>query len=147
MTTREQYALEAQSCVKTKWKHQGRKKGIGLDCIGLIGWVGVSQGNREALLWAADRTLHSYGREPQPSMLFAACDKYLDPAEGEIQLADIFVMRAEKDFEPRHFAIVSRLNPVYIVHAYMQARRVVENIYDPDARARTHARYCFRGLT
>lgn len=148
MKTRAEFALCALTYIDTPWVHQGRLKGIAIDCIGVVGLVGAECGSPEAVTWLADMPLHRYGRAPNVEATYAAADKYMDRCDDDapIQLADVFIMRAPKDLEPRHFAIVSSLDPVYIVHAYMQVKKVVRNIYDANYAARTHRRYSYRGF-
>lgn len=143
----EELVVIAYTWLDTPWAHQGRIKHVGVDCIGLVGGVGVEGRVPEAIEWSKDQSLRRYGRAPNPDLLFNKADQYLTKqTTGAIQLADIFIMRMQRDIEPRHFAIVSQLNPIYIIHAYASAERVVENIYDADAGARTYARYRFRGI-
>ncbi len=58
----------ARSWVGTKFHHQGRRKNVGVDCIGLI--VGVAQ---ELGLNVEDKT--DYAREPKDGELKAALEK------------------------------------------------------------------------
>lgn len=149
MTTREQVVQIARSWVGTPWKHQASLKGVGSDCGGLIRGVAV-----EAHLLPADYTsspewapYRGYGRQPSGDGLLSACATLFDPVETRAyQVADILLMRFEGD--PQHVAIVSARTPhPYIVHAYLQARRVVENRLDAIWASRIVAAYSFRGLT
>jgi NlpC/P60 family putative phage cell wall peptidase len=134
---------EARDWLGTRWLHQASVKGVGTDCIGLVGGVGLRLRVPEALTWAADQRCRGYGRAPDPKVLLTACDAYLDPIPVDaVALGDILVMRFEKD--PQHFAIVSRLDPLYIIHAHAQARKVVEHRVDDTWRARIVRAYRFR---
>ena len=107
-------------------KHQACLKGVAADCLGLIGGVAIELGIYGGREWASDPDLHNYGRQPDPKVLIAACDRYLDRiAIATATLADILVMRFKVD--PQHFALISQVNPMYLIHAYAQVRRVVEN--------------------
>lgn len=146
MTTRELIVAAARQWVGTPWQHQASRKGIATDCIGLIAGVGIQLSIPEALEWASDRR-RAYGRKPDRETLLAACDAYLDPIPvSSIQPGDILLMRYEPDPEPRHFAIVSALDPMYIVHAFASARKVVENRVDRAWRERIVSAYRYRGL-
>jgi NlpC/P60 family putative phage cell wall peptidase len=148
VTTRAQIVAEARSWINTRWMHQASVKGIGTDCIGLIGGVGVRLRIPEALQWAADQRCRNYGRNPDPQVLLAACDAYLDAiAVAAVDLGDVLLLRHEPDVQPRHFAIVSAVDPLYIVHAYAQARKVCENRVDDKWRARIVSAYRFRGVS
>jgi NlpC/P60 family putative phage cell wall peptidase len=147
MTTREAIVAEARTWCGTRWQHQASVKGIATDCIGLVGGVGVRLRIPEALVWAADRRLRAYGRKPDVAALQEGCNRYLEsiPVDS-VGLGDILLMRYEPDPEPRHFAIVSALDPMYIVHAFANARKVVENRVDEAWRKRIVAAYQFRGV-
>lgn len=141
---REDVVAAARARLGTRWRHQGRLNGVGLDCIGLVGDVALECGVPEAAGWANDKALHAYGRTPDPEVLIAACDKYLAWVLGPIELGDIVVMKHEPETQPRHFAIVSRLDPMYVIHAYAQAKKVVENRVDEKWRSRILRVYRFR---
>lgn len=147
MTTPTDVIIVARTWVKTPWQHQARCKGVGTDCIGLIGGVGLECGLPEAKSWVEDQSLKGYGLTPDPDMLIAACDKYLVRVEDmtTVQLADILVMRIKR--APQHFAFVSELDPMYMVHAYASVPAVAENRVDVVWRSRILRIYRFPGLT
>lgn len=145
MTTRWQIVNEARSWVGTRWHHGASLKGVGADCVGLLTGVAEACGIAEAAEYRAGNEFHGYGREPDPAVLLAACERWLERIPiAEATLADIYVMRFAE--APQHFAIVSAVDPVYIVHAYAQARRVVENRVDELWRSRIVRAYRFRGI-
>ncbi len=123
----------ARSWVGTKFHHQGRKKNIGVDCIGLV--VGVA---KELGIDVYDRT--SYPREPSGGTLETALAEYL----GECGLAPgcVALFRIEK--EPQHVGIISEVEGgLGIIHAYAQARKVVEHNFDESWRGRLVKCYRF----
>lgn len=123
--TRDQVVAAARAFIGTPWKHQGRRRGVGVDCIGLIGGVASALALPGADEWATDQSLHCYGRTPVAAMLLDACDRFLRRVRlADVQPADVLVMGFQNG--PQHFAIVSRLAPTYIVHAYAQRRAVIE---------------------
>ena len=135
--------VEAREWLGTRWQHQQSCKGVGTDCIGLVGGVALACGIPEAKAWASDPRWKGYGRTPDPKMLRAACDEYLDPIPiAEADAGVILVMKFDRD--PQHFAIVSQKQPMHIIHAYAQARKVVEHIVDPTWRSRIVRAYRFR---
>jgi NlpC/P60 family putative phage cell wall peptidase len=147
MTTREQIVDEARSWVDTRWQHQASVKGVATDCIGLIGGVGVRLRIPDALAWASDQRVRAYGRKPDVEALRSAAETYLEPIPvADAGLGDILLMRYEPDPEPRHFAIISALDPMYIVHAFANARKVVENRVDRAWRERIVSAYRYRGV-
>ena len=135
----------ARSWLGTRYAHQGRRKGVGVDCIGFVGGVALELGIAEATQWLADRTCAAYGRIPDSAMLLGACERYLDPIRpAEALPGDVLVMRFDAD--PQHFALLSALDPRYIVHAFAQARRVVENRLDDAWSRRVCRAFRFRGI-
>ena len=146
MTSRADIVAAARDWLGTPWQHQASLKGVGADCIGLVGGVALACGVPGAREWAADQTCKGYGRRPDPAMLLRSCDTYLERiAVGAAGLGDILVFKFERD--PQHFGIKSREGPDYVIHAYAQARRVVENRIDELWRSRILRAYRFRGLT
>ena len=134
---------EARTWLGTPWHHQASRKGVGTDCIGLVGGVALALGIPEAARWATDPRWKGYGRTPDPRVLTDACRELLDPISlDSVALGDVLVMRFERD--PQHFALVSQIDPMYIIHAYAQARRVVENRVDRLWRSRIVQAYRFR---
>jgi NlpC/P60 family putative phage cell wall peptidase len=143
MTTRADVLRVAQTWLGTRWQHQAWIKGVGTDCIGLVAGVALELGLPEAIAWAADPTQHSYGRDPQPAALLTNVVRFLDPISlGTERPGDILLLRFSR--EPQHFAILSA--PDRIVHAYAQARKVVENRLDEAWRSRIVGAYSYRGL-
>lgn len=145
MTTRAQVVQEARSWIGTRWHHGAALKAVGTDCIGLIGGVAMVLRMQGAAAWKDDVAFKGYGRRPDPVQLLGGCEKYLDPATGPRQLADILVMRFEED--PQHFGIVSALDPAYMIHAYAGARKVAENRIDELWESRIIGSFRYRGLT
>lgn len=146
MIDRHVIAEEARQWVGTRWAHQASLKGVGADCIGLVVGVAAACGVAEAAAFRSAPEYRGYGREPDPSLLLAGCERWLNRVMlWEARLGDVLVFRFL--FEPQHFALVSREDPQYIVHSYAQARRVVENRLDDTWRTRRLRAYRFRGVT
>lgn len=144
MITPDDIVAEARTWIGTPWRHQARVKGVGVDCIGFVGGVGVALGLSEALEWRADRSLRGYGRTPVPETLLDACDRFLDRVPLTSQrMGDVLVMGFTAG--PQHFAIVSRREPECIIHAYAQRRAVVETPSDLPG-AQVLRAYRFRGV-
>ena len=119
----------ARSWVGTCFHHQGRCKRTaahngGVDCIGLL--VGVAQ---EIGFPVQDET--DYSRHPQGSRLADVLRHYLQPiALTEVRGGDVLLFTFEKD--PQHVGIVSELSggELGLIHAYREARGVVEHRLD-----------------
>lgn len=145
MIDRYSIAKEAREWIGTRWHHQASLKGVGTDCIGLVVGVAAACGIAEAASFRATPEYRNYGREPDPKMLLDGCDRWLMRISmWDVRLADILVFRFAK--EPQHFALVSKENPQYIIHAYAQVRKVVENRLDDVWSSRVVRAYRFRGL-
>lgn len=128
----------------TRYQHQGRAKGVGVDCIGLIGMTALALGVPGAKEWRADPDMHNYGPTPNPDYLYAACERFLIRiAISAATLGDLLVMAFPR--QPQHFVVISRVDPTYVIHAYLQRRMVVEQGL-PIAKARLLRAYRFRGV-
>ena len=104
----------ARSCIGTKWTHQGRIPGKGLDCIGLVRWPLVAAG-----VSTIDYT--RYGLAPNPARMGELLRHYFEPAPMPPQPGDIlwFVMNGE----PMHVGILTSSNTV--IHAVQGGPGVV----------------------
>ncbi len=104
----------------------------------------VNCGVEGASEWRADPDMHNYGMTPDPAFLWAACERFLVRISlSAATLGDLLVMAFPR--QPQHFAIISRINPTYVIHAYLQRRQVVENGL-PIAGATLLRAYRFRGV-
>lgn len=140
----ESIIAEARAWLGTPWRHQGRLRGIGVDCIGLIGGVALALDLPGAREWRDTPAFHNYGRQPDPAVLLAGCDLLMDAVpRAEARHGDVLILRFEK--EPQHFAFLAtdRDYPT-LVHALALSRRVVEQRYDAVWRSRLVAAYRFR---
>jgi NlpC/P60 family putative phage cell wall peptidase len=142
MVARADIVAAARRWLSTRWQHQASVRGVGTDCIGLIVGVGRELGIQEATMFSSSDDVQGYGRQPDPVMLLRACATFLDPCSSPVA-GDILLLRFKTD--PQHFAILS--TPDYIIHAYAQARKVVENRIDELWRSRIVTAYSYRGLT
>jgi NlpC/P60 family putative phage cell wall peptidase len=127
----------ARTWLGTPWVHQGRLKGIGVDCGGLI--IGV--GRELGLL---DFDTQAYGRIPDGQRLRALCDEHLlAKPVSDIVPGDVLLMRFTR--HPQHLAIVGdRGEPFSLIHAYADAGRCVEHGADQKWRRRIVAAYSFK---
>lgn len=141
--TREEIVAEARSWIGTPWVHQGRIKGLSVDCVGLIGGVALAVGIQGARDWSANLQFYNYGRQPDPLLLNDGCALWLDRiAVRDATMADVLVMRFRRD--PQHFALLSATD--YMIHAFAGAGKVVENRLDEKWRRRIVSAWRFRGI-
>jgi NlpC/P60 family putative phage cell wall peptidase len=145
MISREQIIAQARAWLGTRFQHQCSRRGIGVDCIGLIVGVGAELGLPEAERWRNDLRFKNYGGLPLPDKLLESCRDYLDPIlVNEAKQGDVLLFTFVK--EPMHFGFLSRLDPRYVIHAYSPIGRVVENILDKKWERRTLRAFHIRGV-
>lgn len=153
--TREQVVATARQWLGTPFKHQGRTQSTaqqkgGCDCIGLllgvVGNIYVQSGvdmlcpQRSYLLQAI-----GYGRLPDGQKLQLGLANYLYTAPlDELKTADILLCRLDEN--PQHVALVTdyAYGGLGMIHAYAQAKKVVENRMDEKWRSSVVAAYRFR---
>jgi NlpC/P60 family putative phage cell wall peptidase len=130
---------EALSWVGTPYRHQGSRKGVGCDCLGLL--LGV---------WRA-----LYGVEPEAPGPYAADwaeaggeDRFLDAARrhcmakplAELSAGDLVLFRWRPHLPAKHAGIM--VGPERFVHAY-QGSAVVVSALVPQWRRRIAGVFCF----
>lgn len=119
---------EARTWLGTRFHHQGRVKGVGVDCAGLV--VGVAQAVGVSITDCSD-----YTRIPDGELLKKLCDQQLTSiTRNDIAMGDVLLFRIER--EPQHLAIVGNYVShslrdcgdgfLSMIHAYAPARCVVE---------------------
>ncbi len=125
----------ARSCIGTKFVHQGRAPGVGLDCAGVVSHVIDSLG------YAHDGPA-AYGRLPFAGMLEQVLDRqeYLRKVT-DMQAGDVMLMRFVGD--PQHLGVCAGET---MIHAYLQAGRCVEHQIDRTWRNRVVSVYRFEGV-
>lgn len=126
---------EAESWVGTPFRHQGRMKGVGVDCAGLV--IEVAK-----VFWPCVRDYRAYTRQPCPVLFLRLLDEALIqlPAVGAALPADVLVF-AFDGATPRHLGIL--LPDSRIVHAYERAGRCVAHRMADVWRARCVRAYRF----
>jgi cell wall-associated NlpC family hydrolase len=125
---------EAKTLIDTPFRHQGREKGVGIDCLGVISISANTCG-----LKIKDRTDYSH----QPSLLLqqALREQMIKVSKDELRVADVLLMKYE---EPQHLALVTCVEPLTIIHAFAQAKKVLEQEVDPYMWKRVVSAYRFK---
>ena len=128
------YSCDVESHARTflsvRFKHQGRSKKSGVDCIGLAVCVLSELG-----LPIVDIT--NYARKPNPQMMGESIEPYLlQIPKTDIVAGCILWMQFAK--EPMHIAIVTGLG---MIHAYEPIGRVVEHNIDAKWNRRIYRAY------
>lgn len=128
----------ARSWLGTRFHHQGRLKGVGVDCAGLV--IGVAHE-----LGLSDYDWRDYPPQPDGEQLQAACDAQMTSiATQAIAPGDVLLMRfMPHSPHPQHLAIVGDhpAGGLSIIHAWAPARKVVEVRFDDDWRRKIVAAY------
>jgi len=148
MLTRMEVIADAHEWLNapTPYVHQARLKGVGTDCIGIVGGIARDRGHPDGIAWERDPEAHTYGKTPEPRKLVTLANKYLEPIRVlDVELADVVMIRVEKD--PQHFAIVVEVAPVpYLIHASNMTGRVIKTRLDEHWRKRVLRAYRYRGI-
>ena len=139
--SRPQIVAAARSWLGTPYHHQGRAKGAGVDCIGLI--IGVAKG-----LGVSQFDTLSYGRLPSGAALREGLQAHAHAAQGAWLPGQIVLLRF--DAEPAHLGILGdypgSANGLSLIHAYSHSGCVTEHRLADVWRARVVQRFEFPGL-
>lgn len=137
MSTRADIVAAARAYLGTPFHHEGRVKGEGLDCVGLV--IAVAH---ELNLSSFD--IQGYARQPDPGMFRALLRAHMDeigyPAlrPGDV-LSFAFI-------HEQHLAIVSTLEPLTIIHCWEKAGACAEHAVDGRWLARLRGCWRYRGV-
>lgn len=115
----------ARAYLGVKWRHQGRSKKWGVDCLGFAILVG-----RDLGIEIEDVINYRLNKTDWPRILRAlgkAGAIRID--ERGIALGDLMIFDIDNQ---AHFGIVSDLTPLSMIHAYGLLGRVVENRFSRD---------------
>ncbi len=126
----------ARTWLGTPYHHQGRLKGAGVDCVGLL--VGVAHE-----LGLSDFDVQGYTMRPNGDSLRLVCDEQMTPLQRE-QLVPGDVVLFTFDASPGHMGILT--GPNQLIHAYLPRRRVVEHGLDAFWWSRAVGFYRFPGV-
>lgn len=112
---------QARTWLGTPYHHQGRLKGVGVDCAGLL--IGVAHE-----LGLSDFEIFGYPPRPDGDSLRRLCEAQMQAITlDQAREGDVLLFRF--DAHPCHLGILSA--PDQLIHAYLPRRRVVEHTLDP----------------
>lgn len=114
------FVAAARSCVGTAFHHQGRRKAVGLDCIGVV-VVALQE------LGFQVRDQLDYSQRPDGKSLVAALEAHGARLVDQIQAGDVLLFRY--DHQPQHVAVASSVQS--LIHAFAPAGQVVETHIGP----------------
>ncbi len=136
--TRMDVVDEARTWLDTPFVHQGWKKGIACDCIGLVKGVGTALG------------LFDYDEESEKAQRYTAYSMLPNPRKMREGLVEFFVPIPVPEAlpgdilyiawakEPQHVALVTDHG---IIHGYQRVGKVTEHALDQEWKARVCAAY------
>lgn len=106
----------ARKYLGVKFQHQGRTD-RGLDCLGLIVRAATDCG-----IICNDRTDYSHRlvRNTLLNGILQHCDPITEPVVGCIALFELDTLQ-------QHCALVTSVDPIYVIHAYAPIKMVVEH--------------------
>lgn len=125
IASREQVVVEARSWLETRFHHQARKKGVGVDCAGLL--IGVC--------WALGIKPRSFDVKGYPAIpdgltLKRYCDEHMVRIPQSIMQPGDAVLIRWRNGPPQHLGIVGdyRHGGLSIIHAIgpMLPNKVIE---------------------
>ncbi len=119
----------ARGWVGTPFHHQGRLKGVGVDCLGLL--VGIAQEldlRDENGVPLINHDALDYGHLPDEQRLFASLKKH---CKGARILRASLIGLFKVDGSARHLGVIGQQKGyLTLIHAYAPARQVVEHRLD-----------------
>jgi cell wall-associated NlpC family hydrolase len=139
MLTRADIVTEARTWLGVSWRHQGRSRHSGVDCVGLV--VETAKA-----LDLSDRDEKTYTRHAQGQNFLRPFQEEMD----QISIEDIgpgdMLMLADKQY-PCHVALVSEQHGVlHIIHAHASRRKVLEEALNDEWRSKIRRAFRFRGV-
>lgn len=134
MKTPQDIIDEARTWLATPFHHQGRVKGAGVDCVGLV--IGVAR----ALELADYNYSEPYGRIPNPNIMGRELRQNMTPT---VEIVPGCVLWFAFAAAPMHLGIVTDTG---LIHAYSLAGRVVETGLDPQWIARKRGAFLYPGV-
>jgi NlpC/P60 family putative phage cell wall peptidase len=136
----ERAAAEARAWIGTPYRHQGSRKGVGCDCLGLVRGIWrtlYGKALEECGPYAPDWA-EAGGEE---RLLSAARRHFRGKSSLEIDPGDLILFRWRPHLPAKHVAIL--VDGGYFVHAYEGAGAVVRSALVPQWRRRIAAAFAF----
>lgn len=124
--TRDEFIAEARKFKETPFKHQGRSRKYGVDCVGILVVIGVENGYLKEK--PEDRR---YSRNPETFRIKERLDELLIPIDKEdMQAGDILLFKIP--FHPQHVGIVTNYSEQSfgLIQAYQDIGKVKEHRLD-----------------
>jgi cell wall-associated NlpC family hydrolase len=141
MDIRDRIVATARECIGTPYVHQGRVKGVGIDCAGLIIVVA-----RELGLVAPDFDIDGYGRRSEGVEMLELFREFCGEGFHAGQFAGDILMFQKGDW--RHCGILAvRDCRLTVIHTHGAARACVEHEIDDYWRSLYLTTFRFPGVS
>lgn len=140
--TRQAVIAEARQWIGTPYRHQGRARGVGCDCLGLVlgVWKALYGDTPDA---PADYAMQ--GDWADDNTLVDGAARLMRPvAVQEAAAGDLIILRWRREMPPRHFGILSA--ETRFIHAY-HGTAVTESSLAPPWRRRIAAAFAFPDIS
>jgi cell wall-associated NlpC family hydrolase len=122
------FAEAVRGYLGTPWVHQGRLKGAGVDCVGVLMCAADEVG-------IAMQDVTNYPTQPYRTWMLDELRRQCVQVElSAVRLGD--VLSFAWDSAPWHIGVVTSVDPLKMVHAWRQVDRVVETKLDASWRRR-----------
>ena len=129
----------AREWTGTPFVHQGRVLGRACDCAGLL--VGVARD-----LGLSEYDVDGYPRVPDGVTLKAILREQLTPiSTDQLRPGDVLLFGFYR--HAQHLGIVTRTDPIYIIHAHQPNDKVIEHRLDSVWQRRVRGAYRFPGVS
>jgi cell wall-associated NlpC family hydrolase len=141
MIDKSKIVAQARTWLGTPFKHQGRLKGVGVDCLGLIictlAELEISFTGKNI----SEIDEKNYSMLPSGERLQNKLNQYAQAiTNSQIMAGDILLMQFSG--EPQHLAFATNHpNGLGLIHSYLQAGKVVEHSLDELWQSRIFATY------
>lgn len=141
MSTRTDIVAEARAWLGTPWQHQGRVKGAGVDCAGLVIEVARACG-------LAAVCISGYSRFPSGAQIEQLCEQHMRrlPSLDVAQAGDVVLMHVNQESRHMGFLTDHPDGGLALLHAYAGHRKVVEHRLDGWWSSRIVAAYVLPGV-
>lgn len=139
MTTGIEVVQTARKWIDTPFKHQARVLGLGVDCGGVLLCVAHERG-------LSDYDIDGYPRVPDGVTIKAILRSQMIELDNIdcARVGDALLFAFEQD--PQHLGIITRIDPMYLIHAYQPRGKVIEHRIDNKWRRRVRGVYRFPGV-
>lgn len=121
---------QARDYLGTPWVHQGRLKGIGVDCVGLLVCAA-----RDAGYEVLD--VEGYPEYPAGTWLLEELERNCNRVHEEPRVGDVIAFAAST--QVWHVGLITQLEPLVVIHCWRKTKRVIEVQLDKSWRYQIHS--------